>query len=334
MKHILWVAPVVIFLSLFVSFASPVFVYANGPIVPCGNTTNGQFLECSLCHLQVLAMRFINFMIVFSTMIATLLFIHAGILYVFAPANPNNVARAHRIFSTTLMGFILILAGWLIISFIMNSLYTGASFGSWDTILCDGTSADRTVPADGSTPGGGGGATGGTASGGGATGGTPGGTNVVPSSGTTLSEGEARRAIRDYAVVYDSKAGYVSYDNWVENPQTGSAQTTFEGWQQTSLDGTLAIIRDSGLTKDAVIITGAVDKNSELHGNQQFSHYAGYKADFEDNRYMNDYFTKYERSGFSNEGYPQYTKTIDGIVITATRESTHWDVLFMRPNQS
>jgi len=112
----------------FIFFLTPVTSYAE--IVPCGN---GESDECSVCDLQTLANEVIEAIVVIGALLATLLFVNAGILYVLSPSNPGNIAKAHSIFTSTLVGFLIILGSWLIIDVIMDTL-TGSD--DWKNVLC------------------------------------------------------------------------------------------------------------------------------------------------------------------------------------------------------
>jgi Transglycosylase SLT domain/Type IV secretion system pilin len=121
---------------------SPVFAQ----IVPCGDvgSSNGgapRGVECDVCDLQILAGNIINYFVIIMTVVAALLFVNAGVLYIFSPANPANIAKAHKIFTSTLVGLVIILGAWLIISTVMSAVYD-TSFGDWKTDLCKG---DATV---------------------------------------------------------------------------------------------------------------------------------------------------------------------------------------------
>lgn len=103
------------------------------PLVPCGNGTG----ECTICDLQVLAMNVLNFFVLISTVVAALLFFNAGFLYVTSPSNTGNISKAHSIFTSTLVGIIIILAAWLIINTIMVGLLNPSGpLGTWNNVLC------------------------------------------------------------------------------------------------------------------------------------------------------------------------------------------------------
>ncbi len=129
-------------------------------LVPCGDdvqvsgdSASGYTYcnECSVCHLQQLAQRVLNFLVGFMTVMATLLFVNAGILYVTAPTNPSAVSKAHSIFKNTLIGILIILAAYLLVDFALKKLLGGEGdimeFGPWNKVLCTGSSEDcRFVP--------------------------------------------------------------------------------------------------------------------------------------------------------------------------------------------
>ena len=90
-----------------------------------------------------LAMRILNFLVMISAVVAALLFVNAGVLYVMSSANPGNIAKAHKIFTSTLVGAVIIFASWLLINTVMSSLVDrgNSSFTGWNNLLCTGNMA-------------------------------------------------------------------------------------------------------------------------------------------------------------------------------------------------
>jgi hypothetical protein len=107
-------------------------------LVPCGNDAQND--ECTVCHLQVLAMNLLNWLVLIVVAVAAILFVNAGALYVFSPTNPGNISKAHKLFLSALIGLIIVLSAWLIINMVMSALYDNTTFGEWSTALCDGSS--------------------------------------------------------------------------------------------------------------------------------------------------------------------------------------------------
>ena len=116
---------VLFFILFFGVFAGFITDPIHAGLVPCGTSdrVSGGFLEgeCSFCDLQVLALNILNFLVLISAVVAALLFLNAGFLYITSSANPGNISRAHKIFGNTLVGMIIIFAAWLIVSQIIKS---------------------------------------------------------------------------------------------------------------------------------------------------------------------------------------------------------------------
>ncbi len=128
-------------------------------LVPCGQEVqvfpenqNGKDMicyasECSVCSVQIMAMKVLSFLIVIMTAVAALIFAYAGALYALSPSNINNIKKAHSIFLSTLMGMVIVLAAWLIVDTIMRALYAADSkWGPWNDMLCQNYEARYCVP--------------------------------------------------------------------------------------------------------------------------------------------------------------------------------------------
>ncbi|MBU1177161.1 MAG: hypothetical protein ABIG88_01250 [Patescibacteria group bacterium] len=98
-------------------------VYAGihtGPIVPCGGS--GQS-SCTLCHIWNLASNIINFISFnLAIPIATLLFVAAGIIFLTSAGNEQKVGLAKSIFTSTVIGLLIIFCSWLLIDTLMKTL--------------------------------------------------------------------------------------------------------------------------------------------------------------------------------------------------------------------
>ncbi len=122
-----------IIIFVFVTFiiCIPFLMNAQG-IVPCGNGND----ECEVSDIVALAKNLMDWFILISVVVAALLFLNAGVLYIMSPSNPSNIARAHRLFLSTLVGMVVVLCSWMIINLVMTTLYGGAgTWGSWFSIL-------------------------------------------------------------------------------------------------------------------------------------------------------------------------------------------------------
>lgn len=123
-----------VFVFLFVATATAQAQGMPTELVTCGD--RGQAM-CNVCNLVGLAQNVLNFFVFFSTLVAALLFVNAGVLYLFSPSNPGNVSKAHRIFTNTLVGMLIILTSWLVVGTVMTNLYgQEGTWGPWNRILC------------------------------------------------------------------------------------------------------------------------------------------------------------------------------------------------------
>lgn len=115
-----------------------------------------------------------NAMVSLGIVVFVLVIMFSGVLWILTSANPENHSKAKQILTNAVIGFLIMLSGWIIVDFVMKTLYDGdtAGFGPWNTILIGGnyciTAPDEAPPglATGITqiPGSGGGYAGGPAS--------------------------------------------------------------------------------------------------------------------------------------------------------------------------
>lgn len=125
-------------------------------LVPCGINTKAISQsdggvtyedECTICHLQILAQNIIRFLVAISVAVAALLFANAGFLYVTSPGNAGNISRAHHLFTSTLVGIIIILVAYLLVDTILKMTLkteggvgvvykSEGAYGPWNKILC------------------------------------------------------------------------------------------------------------------------------------------------------------------------------------------------------
>ena len=91
----------------------PFFAFAQ--IVPCDGP------NCNFNHLVNLVANIVDFITMISVFVATLLFGWAGWLYVTAGGKPDQIKKAHGIFTTVFWGFVIILTAWLIVNTITNA---------------------------------------------------------------------------------------------------------------------------------------------------------------------------------------------------------------------
>ncbi len=299
--------------------AVPALSYAQG-LVPCGNSIQTVYQgdqictvgECTTCDLLRLAQNIINFFVLISVVVATLLFVNAGVLYLGASANPGNVSRAHKIFINTVIGLIIVLASWLVIDVIMKTLahQSGPYSGPWDGILCNAESNMNCVPVlEGIT----------TTLVGDAlpSGGVPqtpappppaAPTGGIIGSGTRVTDAQARQIFSDHG-----------FSVWESAP----GATQFEGMREETVRGALRIA--AACPTCDLTITGGTEAGYHAEGEGQ-THANGYKIDLDDTPSLNNHIQNNWQPIGMRGSDPVYQEPLGGG--QCVREATHWDCTY------
>jgi len=89
----------------------------NG-IVPCDGTS----VKCTFTSLLTLAQNIVTFLIGISATIATVMIAYAGYLYLTSAGNSGQAEKATKIFTNVVLGFIIVLAAYLIVHTLLSAL--------------------------------------------------------------------------------------------------------------------------------------------------------------------------------------------------------------------
>lgn len=111
-----------------------------GPIIPpqchcdaaqlgAGKQSAPDF-KCVLATMQ----NVVNFAISIGVIIFVLVCAYAGFLFMFSSINAENKSKAKNILTNAVVGLLLALAAWLLVDFIMKTLYN-EKWGPWNSIL-------------------------------------------------------------------------------------------------------------------------------------------------------------------------------------------------------
>lgn len=148
------------------------FVILFTPLVVFGGGSHGIVPTTSICgepgdplqgkDLIHLINHIIEYAVYLTIFVATIMFAYAGFLYVTAAARTENHQKARSVFSSVLIGFVIVISAWLIVDIILT-VFTDKDFGFWVDIDC-GDFAEAVVPpqAPGTVDRGAGGVGGGT----------------------------------------------------------------------------------------------------------------------------------------------------------------------------
>ena len=98
--------------------------------------------ECTSCPCGVGgALQFVqnlmNAAISLGIVVFVFVIVYAGFMFILTPTNPESHSQAKKIFSNAVIGFVIILAAWLIVDFVMKLIYNGGENGflPWNEIL-------------------------------------------------------------------------------------------------------------------------------------------------------------------------------------------------------
>lgn len=106
---------------LFFSFVHIQYIHAQAfstDLIVCDGVT----VPCTFDKLVQLGRNFVNLLIVYSVPIAVISFIYAGFLLLTSQGNPGAISKARGIFTDTVIGFMIVLAAWLIVFTITSAL--------------------------------------------------------------------------------------------------------------------------------------------------------------------------------------------------------------------
>lgn len=120
---------ILIFLLVFTILFTPLAIIYAGvfeTIVPCGidnnnNNVLGSDEQCGWKHIVQLGQNILNFLVVFSAVVATIMFVYAGFLYLTAIGNEEKIKIAHKIFWNVGLGFIFVLGAFLIVKLVKDT---------------------------------------------------------------------------------------------------------------------------------------------------------------------------------------------------------------------
>ncbi len=111
---------------------APLFTLANG-LVPCGGIGEQ---PCQSCDVVNLVNNVIQWLVVVLGTIAALVIIYAGVKLVISGGNQAAMEESKSMITNIIIGYIIVLSGWLLIDFGMKALIDEGAFGVWNAVQC------------------------------------------------------------------------------------------------------------------------------------------------------------------------------------------------------
>jgi len=145
----LWVMKRLLLGMLLAVIFLPTVTQAQGLVPePCSGTNDPSCLQIvheqgqeaagyGTCEMVSLVNNLIQFIVQMGTLVAVLVFVYAGFIMVTSQGDASKLSRAKGLFVNVVIGFVLILASFLIVNTILAGLLqTGHPAHRWQTIEC------------------------------------------------------------------------------------------------------------------------------------------------------------------------------------------------------
>lgn len=258
---------------------------------------------CGFGGVLAIVQNVVNFIIAISIIFATIIMVWAGGLYIVSATNPESRSTANKMLLNAVIGILIILCAWLVVDFVMKTLYdNGSEFGPWNSILLGGSGDSCVVAKDNvplfsgnivAIPGQGTGVDG----------------DVVTSGSASHQAGAAKLAAAGISI---SSTGSCA-------DRRNASCTSLDGMKQNTVDQVIAI--KQACTGCGVTVTGGTEVG---HESGSTSHSAGYKIDLATNAQLDAYIRSLTRSG-SRGSDDRYLDRCGNEYVRETSPN-HWDI--------
>lgn len=102
-------------------------------LVPCGG--EGQ-KQCQTCHTIILMDNVLDWLIVVLSIVASIIIVYAGVRLVISLGDTSAKEIAKRHISNVIIGYVLLLASWLLVDTVTKFLLSDQNYGTWNQIQC------------------------------------------------------------------------------------------------------------------------------------------------------------------------------------------------------
>ncbi len=123
-----------LFSSIFIGLITiiPHELFAAG-LVPCGGPGED---PCQTCHVIQLVTNILNWLGVVLGILVVIFIIIAGLYLVVSTGNVSAKTTARLLIAKVLTGYIIFLAGWMLVDTGLKILLSDATYGAWNAIQC------------------------------------------------------------------------------------------------------------------------------------------------------------------------------------------------------
>lgn len=139
-----------VFIAVAILLVTPLLASAAG-LVPCGGPSEP---TCNTCHVAELLNNVLAWLVGILSIVFTIIFVVSGIRLVISAGSVSEKEAAKKMIMNAFIGFVIVLAGWLLVDLGMKALLTGGAGeinspapGPWNTIQCSTQTPTQIVPA-------------------------------------------------------------------------------------------------------------------------------------------------------------------------------------------
>lgn len=122
-------------LTIICLLLAPQLASAAG-LVPCGGPGEE---ACQFCHFATITNNVVGWLVAITGILAAIIFVVAGMRLVTSAGNVSAKEWAKEKITNAAIGFVIILAAWLLIDFVMKSLLSAegtSKVGPWNKLSC------------------------------------------------------------------------------------------------------------------------------------------------------------------------------------------------------
>ena len=107
----------------------PVYSASAVVLVPCGGDKTGSTERCTICHLVDGIHGIVQFVVKLIAVTATVVIVIAGVMYIISAGNPAMITMAKTAIKSALIGVIVVLTAFMMITFIVNTVFDNYNSG-------------------------------------------------------------------------------------------------------------------------------------------------------------------------------------------------------------
>jgi ABC-type uncharacterized transport system permease subunit len=111
---------------------APALALAAG-LVPCGGPGEP---VCQFCHAAALISNVTTWLVQVLGVFAAIVIVVAGIRLAASVGSVSAKQTARRMISNVLFGYVLVLAGWLLVDTLLRAFVSDTVYGVWNDIQC------------------------------------------------------------------------------------------------------------------------------------------------------------------------------------------------------